>query len=111
MKCPECKDGELVEKKARRRGNIFYGCSNYPKCKFTSAHKPVAEKCPECGHEYLVEKRLKSGTVIACPNKAVGPEEEEAPKKRRGKKAEEAPAQTVKCDYSRPVPEEVTATT
>lgn len=111
MKCPECKDGELVEKKARRRGNIFYGCSNYPKCKFTSAHKPVAEKCPECGHEYLVEKRLKSGTVIACPNKAVDAEEDEAPKKRRGKKTEEAPVQTVKCDYSRPVPEEVAATT
>jgi DNA topoisomerase I len=111
MKCPECKDGELVEKKARRRGNIFYGCSNYPKCKFTSAHKPVAEKCPECGHEYLVEKRLKSGTFIACPNKAVEGEEE-APKKRRGKKTEEAaPAQTVKCDYSRPVPEEVPAAT
>jgi DNA topoisomerase I len=107
MKCPLCKDGELVEKKARRRGNIFYGCSNYPKCKFTSAHKPVAEKCPECGHEYLVEKRLKSGTFIACPNKAVT-EEEEAPKKRRGKKVEEAPATAaVKCDYSRPVPEEV----
>jgi DNA topoisomerase I len=106
MKCPECKEGELVEKKARRRGNIFYGCSNYPKCKFTSAHKPVAEKCPECGHPYLVEKKLKSGTFIACPNKAVE-EEEETPKRRRSKKAEEAPV-AVKCDYSRPVPEEVT---
>ena len=40
VKCPECKDGELVEKKARR-GNFFYGCSNYPKCEFTSAYKPV----------------------------------------------------------------------
>jgi DNA topoisomerase-1 len=106
MKCPECKEGELVEKKARRRGNIFYGCSNYPKCKFTSAHKPMAEKCPECGHPYLVEKKLKSGTFIACPNKAVE-EEEETPKRRRSKKAEEAPV-AVKCDYSRPVPEEVT---
>jgi hypothetical protein len=38
----------------------------------------------------------------------VAEEEEEAPKKRRGKKAEEAPAVAVKCDYSRPVPEEVT---
>ena len=45
MKCPQCKDGELVEKKARR-GNFFYGCSNYPKCDFTSATKPVAEACP-----------------------------------------------------------------
>ncbi|HXZ34168.1 MAG TPA: type I DNA topoisomerase [Terriglobales bacterium] len=68
VKCPLCKDGELVEKRARK-GNTFYGCSNYPKCKFTSANKPIAEKCPACGNEYLVEKTLKSGPVIACPNK------------------------------------------
>jgi DNA topoisomerase I len=68
VKCPECKDGDLVEKRARK-GNTFYGCGNYPNCKFTSAHKPIAEKCPACGSEYLVEKNLKSGPVIACPNK------------------------------------------
>src|SRR6266404_2717845 len=68
VKCPECKEGDLVEKKARKRGNMFYGCSNYPKCKFTSAHKPIAEKCPKCGSEYLLEKYGKSGNVIACPN-------------------------------------------
>ncbi|HEX8817773.1 MAG TPA: type I DNA topoisomerase [Terriglobales bacterium] len=68
VKCPLCKDGDLVEKKARK-GNTFYGCSNYPKCKFTSANKPLAEKCPDCGSEYLVEKNLKAGPVIACPNK------------------------------------------
>jgi DNA topoisomerase-1 len=68
VKCPLCKEGELVEKRARK-GNTFYGCGNYPKCKFTSAHKPIPEKCPSCGHEYLVEKFLKAGPVIACPNK------------------------------------------
>ncbi|MGB7865615.1 MAG: type I DNA topoisomerase, partial [Candidatus Sulfotelmatobacter sp.] len=68
VKCPECKDGELVEKRARK-GNTFYGCGNYPQCKFTSAHKPIPEKCPSCGSEYLVEKFLKAGPVIACPNK------------------------------------------
>jgi DNA topoisomerase I len=68
MKCPLCKDGDLVEKKARK-GNTFYGCSAYPKCKFTAAHKPIDEKCPSCGHEFLVEKFLKAGPVIACPNK------------------------------------------
>jgi DNA topoisomerase-1 len=68
VKCPDCKDGDLVEKKARK-GNTFYGCSNYPKCKFTSANKPIAEKCPSCGSEFLVEKNLKAGPVIACPNK------------------------------------------
>jgi DNA topoisomerase-1 len=68
VKCPECKDGDLVEKRARK-GNTFYGCGNYPNCKFTSAHKPIAEECPSCGSEYLVEKNLKAGPVIACPNK------------------------------------------
>ncbi len=68
VKCPLCKDGDLVEKKARK-GNTFYGCGNYPNCKFTSAGKPLAEKCPSCGSEYLVEKTLKAGPVIACPNK------------------------------------------
>jgi len=68
VKCPLCKDGEIVEKKARK-GNTFYGCGNYPKCKFTSAGKPLAEKCPSCGSEYLVEKTLKAGPVVACPNK------------------------------------------
>jgi DNA topoisomerase-1 len=85
VKCPECKDGELVEKRARK-GNTFYGCGNYPKCKFTSAHKPIPEKCPTCGNEYLVEKFLKAGPVIACPNK--------------------------ECDYERPNPAaEAAATT
>ncbi len=68
MKCPLCREGELVEKRARK-GNTFYGCSRYPKCRFTSANKPVAENCPSCGKEYLVEKILKSGPVVACPNK------------------------------------------
>src|SRR5271165_5958456 len=71
VKCPECKEGELVEKRARK-GNTFYGCGNYPKCKFTSAAKPIAEKCPSCGHEYLVERIRKDGSVIACPNKECG---------------------------------------
>jgi len=110
VKCPQCKEGELAEKKARRRGNIFYGCSNYPKCDFTSAWKPVAETCPQCGSPYLLEKNLKSGPMLVCPNnKGRATDEDDQPKpKRRSKKpaaSEEAPAAVaVKCDYSRPLP-------
>src|SRR5260221_9305729 len=111
VKCPQCKDGELVEKKARRRGNTFYGCSNYPKCEFTSAYKPVAEACPQCGSPYLLEKHLKSGSLLVCPNNSKkSAEEEEQPKpKKRGKKGvpaeEAAPAvAAVKYDYSRSIP-------
>ena len=107
--CPLCKDGELVEKKARRRGNLFYGCSNYPKCKFTSAYKPVAEQCPQCGSPYLLEKHLKSGSVLTCPNNTRKAAEEDEPKKKtrakKGKAAEEPETPTtVKCDYSRSIP-------
>jgi DNA helicase-4 len=33
QKCPECKDGFLVERNGKF--GCFYGCSNYPKCKYT----------------------------------------------------------------------------
>ncbi len=45
--CPKCQ-GEIVERKTRR-GRIFYGCSNYPQCDFTSWKKPIPAPCPECG--------------------------------------------------------------
>ncbi len=95
VKCPQCKTGEIAEKKARR-GNYFYGCSNYPKCDFTSAYKLVAEKCPKCGSEYLLEKNLKSGKYIACPNNKAAQADEP---KRRGKKKQQEES-TVQCDYS-----------
>jgi DNA topoisomerase-1 len=102
LKCPKCGVGDLAERKAKR-GNIFWGCTNYPKCDFTSNLKPVAEKCPDCGSPYLVEKTLRSGIYLECPNKKKGAEEEVAPKK-RGKKAVAAPAEEgakVVCSYSK----------
>jgi len=98
VKCPECKTGDLAEKKARR-GNFFYGCSNYPNCRFTSAYKPTAEACPECGSSYLLEKNLKSGTFIVCPNNKRTDADE--PKRREKKKTGDE--STVKCDYSREI--------
>lgn len=44
--CPNC-EGKIVEKKSKR-GKIFYGCNNYPKCKTAYWDKPIGEKCPEC---------------------------------------------------------------
>ena len=103
VKCPDCKEGDLVEKKARR-GNYFYGCSRYPKCKFTSAHKLVDQKCPDCGSPYLLEKNLKSGTYLVCPNNKKSGADEEKPK--RGKKKGEVESESnVKCDYSKKIAE------
>ena len=101
VKCPQCGEGDVAEKKARR-GNFFYGCTNYPGCDFTSANKPVAEACPECGSPYLLEKTLKDGTFLVCPNNKRTSEDE--PKK-RGKKGKTKAVETVtvKCDYSRQI--------
>ncbi len=46
--CPECKQGQIVEKKTRR-GKMFYSCNRYPACKFALWDKPVSETCPQCG--------------------------------------------------------------
>jgi DNA topoisomerase-1 len=39
IKCPECKEGDVVMKKSGK-GKTFYACSRYPDCKFTSSKKP-----------------------------------------------------------------------
>jgi DNA topoisomerase-1 len=67
MKCPECNEGEVVERRSKR-GKTFYGCNRWPDCNFVTWGKPVQEKCPECGGPYMVEKWLKAGPVLQCPN-------------------------------------------
>ena len=37
--CTECKKGKLVERKNRKDGTKFYGCTNYPSCKNTLTEK------------------------------------------------------------------------
>ncbi|MGH7813126.1 MAG: type I DNA topoisomerase [Candidatus Binataceae bacterium] len=72
VKCPECKEGDILERRSRR-GKIFYGCGRYPKCKFAAWDKVVARPCPSCGANYLVEKTLKrTGTIWQCANKECG---------------------------------------
>jgi DNA topoisomerase-1 len=66
VKCPECSEGEVVERRSRK-GKTFYGCNRYPDCKFVAWGKPVQEKCPECGNSYMIEKWLKAGPVWQCP--------------------------------------------
>ncbi len=62
--CPKCKTGKLSAKRSKR-GKIFYGCDNYPKCDFATWDKPVNEFCPTC-ESILVE--TKKGQ-IKCSNK------------------------------------------
>jgi DNA topoisomerase-1 len=52
--CPEC-GGKIIEKTSKK-GKVFYGCSNFPKCKVATWDMPTGELCPKCG-KLLVEKK------------------------------------------------------
>lgn len=65
--CPEC-GGEVLVKRSKK-GNKFYGCSNYPDCNFVSWSEPTNTKCPSCG-TYMLKKYSKSkGNYLECSNK------------------------------------------
>ena len=54
--CPQCKEGRLERREKRRGGGTFYGCSNWPYCRFT------ARPCPHCGTGLPVRK----GDTYSC---------------------------------------------
>ncbi|MBO3370396.1 type I DNA topoisomerase [Clostridium perfringens] len=65
--CPLC-GGKILVKRSKK-GNRFYGCSNYPECNFVSWYEPTNEKCPECG-SYMVKRYSKSkGEYLQCSDK------------------------------------------
>ena len=54
--CPKC-GGKIIERRSKK-GRVFYGCSEYPKCDFVSWDPPSKEKCPVCG-KTLMQKKTK----------------------------------------------------
>jgi DNA topoisomerase-1 len=65
--CPECAQGELIEKKSRY-GKMFYSCNRYPECKFALWDPPQPGPCPSCGFPLLVKKVYKrEGEFLKCP--------------------------------------------
>ncbi len=70
--CPECKQGEIEEKRSRR-GKTFFSCNRYPDCKFALWKKPVLRDCPTCGAAFLLEKvTKKSGAQLVCNTEGCG---------------------------------------
>ncbi len=45
---PQCGQGQIIEKKSKK-GRVFYSCSRYPECDFSTWEKPVPMPCPNCG--------------------------------------------------------------
>ncbi|MEK7670041.1 MAG: topoisomerase DNA-binding C4 zinc finger domain-containing protein, partial [Bacteroidota bacterium] len=68
IKCPKCKEGDLIERRTKKRKRTFYGCSKYPACDFASWDKPMNEPCPLCGNSFVVMKYSQTkGEYVICP--------------------------------------------
>lgn len=63
VSCPEC--GSELVKRLSKKGKVFYGCSNYPNCKFAVNAPPLAQKCPKCGG-LLTEYREGRAKCTKC---------------------------------------------
>jgi len=53
VSCPECEDGTLVlrtAKKGKNKGKEFLASSNFPKCKYISPLKVEKDRCPNCSN-------------------------------------------------------------
>lgn len=67
VKCPTCKEGQLVERRTRKGGKLFWGCNKYPKCKFATWDKPLKDKCKKCGG--LMVEKGKNTKCVDCDKK------------------------------------------
>lgn len=65
LPCPIC--GQPIVERMSKKGNVFYGCSGFPNCKYVCWEKPL-KKCPEC-QDYLFEKNTKTIHELRCNNK------------------------------------------
>ncbi len=69
VSCPRC-GGELVERRSKK-GRLFYGCSQFPKCDFASWDKPLPQPCPQCqGLLTLSKKGMSKCTQCDYEEKA-----------------------------------------
>jgi DNA topoisomerase-1 len=70
-KCPDCKDGKLIERDGRF--GRFIACSNYPKCKYIKKGEGAPQnttgvKCPMCKDGEMTERRGRFGLFYSCSN-------------------------------------------
>ncbi|MHA1974493.1 MAG: DNA topoisomerase [Candidatus Hodarchaeales archaeon] len=79
--CPLCQNGTIVKRYNRTSNQVFFGCSNYPNCKWTSqakknskgeyvpstSDKDVVGNCPTCSGT-LILKRIKGYRLVGCSN-------------------------------------------
>lgn len=74
--CPACGEANLVRriaKKGRSKGDFFYACANFPKCKNVYSDEPTTDVCPMCGAMMLKTQ----DNVLICSNHCQEEKQEE----------------------------------
>ena len=66
VRCPQC-GSELIERISKKK-KVFYGCSNFPQCKFAINRRPLPQPCPLCG-KLLVSDRKNWAKCSSCQYK------------------------------------------
>ncbi|MCQ2435283.1 MAG: type I DNA topoisomerase [Clostridia bacterium] len=69
--CPKC--GAKLILGHGKRNTVFYGCSNYPECDFSSWNRPLDKTCPKCGSMLELNERKNE---VVCSNKECDYKEE-----------------------------------
>lgn len=68
-KCPRCKSGDLLQ--INHNGNIFIGCSNFPRCQYTNNNTSILvnpKQCPNCGGFLVKRKGKNNHYFVGCTN-------------------------------------------
>ena len=59
--CPKC-GKTMVQRKAKKTGRVFYGCTGWPDCEFVTWDVPVEDRCPECNKTMFQQR----GGALRC---------------------------------------------
>lgn len=65
VRCSGCGEGQLVERRTRKAGRIFWGCNRFPKCKFATWDKPI-KNCETCGQGVVVQTKDSGEKCLTC---------------------------------------------
>ncbi|MFX0121625.1 MAG: DNA topoisomerase [Promethearchaeota archaeon] len=81
MICPLCHQGKTVKRMNQKTNKVFFGCSRYPECKWTTpskktkqgefipttTSKDIVGPCPDCNGTLFL-KRIKNYRLVGCSN-------------------------------------------
>jgi DNA topoisomerase-1 len=115
--CPK-DGGDLVERRAKRTGKVFYGCANYPACDFVAWDRPLTTPCPECGGLLTLANGKTEAHCGACGALVAGVQEgtpevvgHRAPAPERPRRAVDATTARKSTTTARKAPARKTTTT